>query len=374
MCTPPRFTLCIIFAVAAALGSAPTSAKLQTAGVTDTPGKMPPELPRPRFNPGEAKAIRVAARQKLKDQLEQYAKEHPELDADTRLIALEARVLILQQLRQANPAARPPRTYRELVEQLPSFDWRAYGIVTPMRDQRLTRAGQATTCNSCWAFAATAAFESSYLLQLKKRQFGLLAATAGAAAEPNKARDNVRFSVQTLLNCTRGIDFNDCNNGVVSTAFNWMTRKGAHFQDSPEESYLGEKQKCLKPEGDIKAVAWDYLLDYSQVGTEQVPSDDELKLELLRHGPLAVTGAFAGDKRFDDFYGPGVFHSTMTGRGTHAVLLVGWDSNKKAWLIKNSFGQHWGKNGYAWIAYGTAGLGQMAAWIEAPIDFDRAMR
>ena len=37
-----------------------------------------------------------------------------------------------------------------------SFDLREVGVLTPVRDQRMT--------NTCWAFGSTAAVESSYLL------------------------------------------------------------------------------------------------------------------------------------------------------------------------------------------------------------------
>ena len=44
-------------------------------------------------------------------------------------------------------------------------------------------------------------------------------------------------------------------------------------------------------------------------------------------------------------------------KASHAVLLVGWDDNKYtdtgtgAFLMKNTWGESWGDNGYAWISY-----------------------
>lgn len=366
----PRLFICALLALAV-----PATVQLQTPTAPALREQMPEGLPRPPINRAEAQATRRAANEELKKQLEQYAKDHPEIAAEGRVVSLEARALILHQLRQANPKGPQPRNYRELMERLPAFDWRDYGIITIVKNQMRTRRGAATTCNACWAFATIAALESNYLLQLKKREFGLLAVKSEeAAARAKRPVGRVRFSVQKLLDCARGIDLNDCGGGVAATAFNLLKVHGAHFQDEEDEIYWGEKRPCPPEErnGDVRAVAWDYLLDYTQVGVDAVPTDEQMKLALLRHGPIVVTVAL--DKPFQDFRGPGVFRSEATGRGSHAVLLIGWDDNRKAWLIKNSFGQQWGQRGFAWIAYGTGGLGQMAAWIEAPIDFDRVVR
>ena len=47
---------------------------------------------------------------------------------------------------------------------------------------------------------------------------------------------------------------------------------------------------------------------------------------------------------------------------------MGWNEAKGsegAWLIKNSWGTGWGKNGYMWITYGSNNIGYAAAWVDA---------
>ncbi|HUX59814.1 MAG TPA: C1 family peptidase, partial [Ignavibacteriaceae bacterium] len=37
--------------------------------------------------------------------------------------------------------------------------------------------------------------------------------------------------------------------------------------------------------------------------------------------------------------------------GGHAMLIIGYDDNKKAFKVANSWGLSWGKKGYGWIGY-----------------------
>ena len=43
-------------------------------------------------------------------------------------------------------------------------------------------------------------------------------------------------------------------------------------------------------------------------------------------------------------------------RGGHAVLLIGWDDTKGAYLCKNSWGTNWGASGWFRIGYGECGI------------------
>ena len=50
----------------------------------------------------------------------------------------------------------------------------------------------------------------------------------------------------------------------------------------------------------------------------------------------------------------------------HSVLIVGWEDNlgpAGAWMVKNSWGDDWGMDGYCYIAYGAAKIGTMSSFI-----------
>jgi hypothetical protein len=73
---------------------------------------------------------------------------------------------------------------------------------------------------------------------------------------------------------------------------------------------------------------------------------------------------------------PPIFHADTSPFVNHVVLLVGWDDDKCAWIIQNTFGEDWGIEcdfkggfpigaGYAYIGYDT--IGHYAAWVEAEL-------
>ena len=78
---------------------------------------------------------------------------------------------------------------------------------------------------------------------------------------------------------------------------------------------------------------------------------------------------FIAQKNKNESHSVGVFNGQNNRSINHVVMLIGWDDNKKAWLVKNSWGKDWGEDGFGWIAYGSNNIGLFAAWIQpSPIN------
>jgi C1A family cysteine protease len=211
------------------------------------------------------------------------------------------------------------------------FDWRKKGKVTSVRNQG--------GCGSCWAFAVIGALESSYLIRNglntdESEQFVVANSGAGNCAGGNRAEANA-FLVKTGTTAEGTVPY---------TATNGVPNPGI------PTPYDGVATGFVNP-------------------SVENPSVAELKQALCEYGPLSVsvnaTSAFQA-------YTSGVFNENNNSSTNHAVLLIGWDDSKGAWLIKNSWGTGWGstadygtERGYMWIAYGSNRIGRWAQWIRA---------
>lgn len=58
-------------------------------------------------------------------------------------------------------------------------------------------------------------------------------------------------------------------------------------------------------------------------------------------------------------YVDGVYHSLGTFDpivGGHCIAIIGYDDEKGAWHLRNSWGTGWGMQGYAWVQYGDSAI------------------
>ncbi|MCV3212204.1 hypothetical protein OGM63_01455 [Plectonema radiosum NIES-515] len=91
------------------------------------------------------------------------------------------------------------------------------------------------------------------------------------------------------------------------------------------------------------------------------------------HAPVEVRSKCLDLSRFYiadiDSYRSGVFNNPTPPFECMAinlaVTIIGWDDDKQAWLIKNSWGPYWGEKGYMWIGYKSNNIGCGAAWVDA---------
>ena len=182
-------------------------------------------------------------------------------------------------------------------------------------------------CGSCVAFSTIATLE---------------ARTTIAAGIPWL---RPTFSPQQIFSCGGG----SCSSGWTpdgSTAY--LQNVGA--TDEACMPYLsgstGTNTSCSVKCGDANQRA-------TRIVNTTNPSMDNGNIEVVKaallDGPLITTMTV-----YDDFltYSTGVYtHTSGTMGGGHAISLVGYDSNTRAWLIRNSWGPEWGDQGFAWVSW-----------------------
>jgi C1A family cysteine protease len=214
------------------------------------------------------------------------------------------------------------------------FDLRSEDAVTAVKDQG--------NCGSCWAFAAMAAYESSYLY---------LNSTCGDV-QPWR----LDLSEQFVMNCNP--QRYGCGGGWYQDVFDWMLAESA--QRETAFPYVAWQQGCRAgPETNFKSMSWGFIDPFSP---ERIPSPDAIKSAVLKYGGVVV--AVTAKQVFQQ-YRSGTFNAFTTDPVDHAVTIIGWDDARQAWLIKNSWGKSWGENGYMWIRYGACNIGRYAVWVNA---------
>ena len=258
------------------------------------------------------------------------------------------------------PGRRVPRTVSAIAPYIEQFDWQNHILMYVVNQQ---------PCNSCWAFAAIAAFECNARLQERRQEFTVIEADPERRAllTPPPAWNEVfKFSEQALINCI-GPKKADCNKGGwPGSGFDFIATKGlVRAELRPRGSlggdYHGEVQPCDAQGKRVRAIAWGYV-----TYPPKNPTVAQIKRALLEHGPLAALVRVDADGKFQAYKG-GVFNEHDTFAPNHAILIVGWDDTLKAWRIQNSWGEEWGERGFMWIGYDSNSVGQYAAWVEAPI-------
>lgn len=229
--------------------------------------------------------------------------------------------------------SRKPSSEAPCIVTREKWDWRSAGKVTRIRDQ--------ADCGACWAFGTAGALESSYQVR-----------------HPGTSVD---LSEQQILSCS-GVG--SCDGGWW--AFDYSIKPGITTEGAyPYDAAFGPCVKGLP----VAATArnWKYVDIHNGVAEIGL-----IKEALCEHGP--VVAAVNSTPLFQSYTG-GVFDEHDLGTKeqpvNHAVLIIGWDDTKHAWLIKNSWGLGWGdvcglgtERGYMWIQYGSNNIGYGAAWVD----------
>ncbi|XP_072943823.1 cathepsin L-like proteinase [Epargyreus clarus] len=204
----------------------------------------------------------------------------------------------------------------DLANNLPkNFDLRDLGIITPVRDQE--------ECGSCWTFGTTAAVE-------------------GALARKNGGR-LYRLANQALIDCAWGFGVSGCDGGFDIAAYRWMMEYGLPTEEE-YGPYANREGFCH-----IENMTRTYpILGFTNVTPFSAKA---LKVALVNHGPLSVSIHVTDSL---SLYKGGIFYDiecTPTSLN-HEVTVVGYGERDgdEYWIIKNSWGQTWGVDGYLHIS------------------------
>ncbi|XP_065346018.1 procathepsin L-like [Cloeon dipterum] len=197
-----------------------------------------------------------------------------------------------------------PSDFFRFVNVPKEIDWRSKGVVTPVKNQ-----GQ---CASCWAFGTT--------------------------------RNNLTdLSEQSLLDCdTHSFG---CRGGFTSKTFKFVMKHGiAREVDYPYTHVQGEcqcKEKGCSDHPEIETI-FQYWLR----------SEEELMKVVGWFGPVAVV--FDGSMASFQQYKKGVYSASdcKANSKNHSMAIVGYgtENGQDYWLVKNSWGNWWGEDGYIKIA------------------------
>ncbi|KAL9418184.1 hypothetical protein AB3S75_041073 [Citrus x aurantiifolia] len=226
------------------------------------------------------------------------------------------------------------------------FDWREKGAVGPVKDQG--------SCGSCWSFSTTGALEGANFLATGKL---------------------VSLSEQQLVDCDHECDPEEpgscdsgCNGGLMNSAFEYTLKAGGLMREE-DYPYTGTDRghACKFDKSKIAAS----VANFSVVSLDE----DQIAANLVKNGPLAV----AINAVYMQTYIGGVSCPYICSRRLdHGVLLVGYGSagyapirlkEKPYWIIKNSWGESWGENGYYKICRGrnVCGVDSMVSTVAAAV-------
>jgi len=196
-----------------------------------------------------------------------------------------------------------------------SFDWRDKGAVSHVKNQG--------SCGSCWSFSTTGSVEGCNAI---------------------KNGNLTPLSEQQLLDCSDGYGNNGCHGGLMTDAMDYIIASGGLDSES-SYPYSANEGSCNFKTQKISGT----ITSYRNI---EEGNEGDLKAAVFE-GPTSIAIDARGNEF--QFYQSGVYSSDSCSSTEldHGVLAVGWGSDPKGgdyWIVKNSWGDDWGMEGYVWMA------------------------
>ena len=214
-------------------------------------------------------------------------------------------------------------------------------FVTEVKNQRNT--------SLCWAFSLASNLETSLLTRGQK--YYDLSEEQLAYFWANRVNDPLGNTPNDKITRTQS-NYHGTGNGRVASFFlsTWSgmtTEEKVPFQSS--------------------AVTWPDSLAYDTSAYMEDAIFSQYTVERTKQLLMEYNSVSAMIYMLDNYYYPDTasYSCPQSGLVNHAVTIVGWDDtyskenfpsasgvkNDGAWIVKNSYGKNWGKNGYFYLSY-----------------------
>lgn len=167
-------------------------------------------------------------------------------------------------------------------------------------------------CGSCWAFSTIASMEAAYA-----KEFG----------------EVVAFSEAHLAECDKFSG--GCMGGFMVNGLMFFTQNGPVLEeDYPYILPLGSCQQ-ERARSNIPTIPYAFRVD----------DEEEALYDALTHNVVSV--AIQAENPYMRSYRGGVIDGADCGTELdHGVTLVGYEADTDAWIVRNSWGEDWGEDGY----------------------------
>lgn len=219
-----------------------------------------------------------------------------------------------------------------------AYDARKDSLVPLIRSQQ---------CGNCWSYSALGPIECSYI-------------RVNRIAKPSA----VDLSEKQIMSCTG--NSSACSGGLSYVAFTSLKATPRKLLLESQFPDNGANGSCPTTVSLSNAELLDWGVIDPSGDINKIAPVDKIKEAICKYGPVAVSMQVTS--LFQNYAG-GVFFGTASDYSNpvsnHAVMIVGWDDDKGAWLLRNSWGTGWGENGYCWIKYNSNNIGKRAAWVIA---------
>jgi cathepsin X len=222
-------------------------------------------------------------------------------------------------------------------------------------------------CGSCWSHGSVSALADR--IKIARGAKGI----------------DIQLSVQHMLNCG---NVGSCHGGSLDGPYQWihkLSQTGTGISYLTSQPYMacssesetgickGQDWTCTPKNVavtcatfGVECVGLDHYPNATIAEYGHISGAKAMQKEIYARGPIACTidaapiikytGGIATDKSF------------MT---DHVISVVGWgtdDTEGLYWIVRNSWGEYWGEQGYVRVKSGALALEQACAWA-TPKDY-----